>query len=549
MVERRDEKSAKIASDSLDIRLNLEENPEEKESSSSLNIDLTPFHRPPQGSNFQAECGPLKVMLEQGHRELIRHPVTETFIRVKWQKLRKFFLFGLVYNLLLAVAISVSTVASNNQRSFKQEARITTISSIGNKNQWFSEDFRIISGWVVVALLIPFALKIALDIAVQRGKFFAKGFHSFTFNIGKKRTVKIAWPPSFRACLVIVMLATTLAHVFLDEKSSHRNHFTCWSVLTAWINVLVTVRDCPCLGIHVFALNVVLKDVLKFILATFSLFLGFSFAFYSLLQLSNPISAVFSTISMTYGRFQDFGSDQIFLAGTSQIILLLFLVVVAITMVNVLVGIAVANVGDVLKHREDFRIGQMILNICSIEEYLLLIINSLKKCSCCCKNLHKCVTLLSDEEECVFKIYKSQDSSRKRRRFLPLENKAEVNQPVFILSSNSDPIQTPWTLPSTIWQRSKSNLDEQNSSKDEDDDEDPYASMYWPDKSDDGAYEPVDSNMSMMKELRRDLARLLRLGGGTNRSRRGKSVNVRPGLALGVMTLQAGSKGPKLLLE
>ena len=55
-----------------------------------------------------------------------------------------------------------------------------------------------------------------------------------------------------------------------------------------------------------------------------------------------------------------------------------------------------------------------------------------------------------------------------------------------------------------------------------------------------------------MRELRRDLAKFTRsdrfYGGGqrteatTMRSSNGKCVNVRPGLALGVITLQAGSR-------
>ena len=38
-------------------------------------------------------------------------------------------------------------------------------------------------------------------------------------------------------------------------------------------------------------------------------------------------------------------------------------------------------------------------------------------------------------------------------------------------------------------------------------------------------------------------------GGGSGPKGKEKSVNVRPGLALGVITLQAGTKGPKLTLH
>ncbi len=58
---------------------------------------------------------------------------------------------------------------------------------------------------------------------------------------------------------------------------------------------------------------------------------------------------------------------------------------------------------------------------------------------------------------------------------------------------------------------------------------------------------------SLLHELRRDISKLMSLGGnaqgGESGRSGGKSVKVRPGLALGVITLQAGARGPKLTLQ
>ena len=98
---------------------------------------------------------------------------------------------------------------------------------------------------------------------------------------------------------------------------------------------------------------------------------------------------------------------------------------------------------------------------------------------------------------------------------------------------------------------------------------DDYTSLYWnPDaeggiEKSENEYEVVEENNgifgggilrgireSLLRELRRDLARFIRPAnyGASHRSKRenqdnsGKSVNLRPGLALGVITLQAGSR-------
>ena len=91
-----------------------------------------------------------------------------------------------------------------------------------------------------------------------------------------------------------------------------------------------------------------------------------------------------------------------------------------------------------------------------------------------------------------------------------------------------------------------------------------YTSLYWNGsecKQSENEYEVVEENSryfgggllrgireSLLRELRRDLARLARpvfyRGEERRHDRRkdGKCVNLRPGLALGVITLQAGSR-------
>ena len=56
-----------------------------------------------------------------------------------------------------------------------------------------------------------------------------------------------------------------------------------------------------------------------------------------------------------------------------------------------------------------------------------------------------------------------------------------------------------------------------------------------------------------MRELRKDLGRFVKsdkasLGREKNSKSLGKCVNVRPGLAMGVITLQAGARGDRITL-
>ena len=90
--------------------------------------------------------------------------------------------------------------------------------------------------------------------------------------------------------------------------------------------------------------------------------------------------------------------------------------------------------------------------------------------------------------------------------------------------------------------------------------EDGYTSLYFnPDKSEND-YEEVDHEKynamksireSLLKELRKDLGRFVKSERVCRRDKNPaeKCVKVRPGLAMGVITLQAGSRGEKITLN
>ena len=49
-------------------------------------------------------------MLELGQEELLRHPLTEAFVHLKWQRVGRFFYFGLFYLLAYAISMTVAVI-------------------------------------------------------------------------------------------------------------------------------------------------------------------------------------------------------------------------------------------------------------------------------------------------------------------------------------------------------------------------------------------------------------------------------------------------------
>ena len=91
---------------------------------------------------------------------------------------------------------------------------------------------------------------------------------------------------------------------------------------------------------------------------------------------------------------------------------------------------------------------------------------------------------------------------------------------------------------------------------------DGYTSLYFNGDRSENDYEEVDHEKfnamksikeSIMRELRKDLGRFVKsdkasFGREKSGKSLGKCVNVRPGLAMGVITLQAGARGERITL-
>lgn len=56
--------------------------------------------------------------------------------------------------------------------------------------------------------------------------------------------------------------------------------------------------------------------------------------------------------------YKDYGR----LPGTAEVIFVLFFILLGIATLNIMIGICVANVKDMLSQKEDYKLGQMVLN-------------------------------------------------------------------------------------------------------------------------------------------------------------------------------------------
>lgn len=572
------ERSPETAEDILDNRL---QEVQKDDDTSAVKIDFTPFRKShsanisKQSSKTSSKCTmslkdlPIspeltsaKLMIESGHRRLVKHPVTESLANLKWQQLRKYFFISLLYRFAFAVLVTWSVMEPSGFTKTVLE-------------------------WIVFAMVIPMAVMLIVDLFRLKSNLFLSGWKELAVcGIGGDAKSVSVPMISFEFFNQFFMIPMIVFHVFLDE-STERIHFSSWAVFQSWLHLLFLVRKCPTIGIYVYILEVVVKDVVTFIFAILSVLLGFVFAFSALTNTS--ISSLLHNLTLGHlGLLLPQNEDRIIIS--TEILFAFFLIVVVIGAVNILIGISVANVGDALKQEHDFKLGQMILNAFDIEHLMLFLAKIFHNLRLKClsdKLIKACMMIIDSKDESVF-IHpqcKKLRKQRKRNQILPMRfgnDLDEVNLPVFKQKINDeekenslDLVRTCHTLPGWIWKNIQPVLEERKQLEEDkrktceegealkqrylninkgNEDECHYMCPDWVSEKDtEPYYETVnperarEANMlkeSILKELRKDLSKFIKIDKFSSDSgdkSAGKSVNVRPGLALGVITLQAGT--------
>lgn len=55
----------------------------------------------------RSEAALMLTFIEVGRRDVLKHPLCETFLYLKWRKIRKFFLASLIYHIIFVLLYSI----------------------------------------------------------------------------------------------------------------------------------------------------------------------------------------------------------------------------------------------------------------------------------------------------------------------------------------------------------------------------------------------------------------------------------------------------------
>lgn len=183
---------------------------------------------------------------------------------------------------------------------------------------------------------------------------------------------------------IVYIMAFLLVFDFADDafKTGVRE---CWQwemgamgVVLAWLNLLGDIRQLPFLGIYVIMFFDIFKTFLKFVVVFLVFIVAFSLGFHTLLIGSEtPFSdAGYSLLKTTVMMIGEFEFDGIFYDSelmfpvSSLLLFVAFIVIMAILLMNLLVGLAVDDIKAVQDQAVLKRLAMQVEQVLDVERLL-----------------------------------------------------------------------------------------------------------------------------------------------------------------------------------
>ncbi|XP_076673134.1 transient receptor potential channel pyrexia isoform X2 [Andrena cerasifolii] len=257
---------------------------------------------------------------------ILQHPLVETFLWLKWSKLRVFFFCLVFIHALLVLSLSgYSIILLQYGVDYILLRRILTCCScllyFHNMAQvlmdprYYFKQFEI---WLSFA-----CATMSLAISLNTG-------YTGDINIQEK-------------------LLNTSQHT-----SQWMLHTMSVAILLGWIQMMLLVGRLPMCGYYALMFSTVLKNILKVLLAFVCLIVGFALSFAVLFhgndQFRNSWRAVVKTVVMMMGEYEygallsDGKNGSSFLPATSRVVFLAFVMLASIVLMNLMIGLAVNDI-------------------------------------------------------------------------------------------------------------------------------------------------------------------------------------------------------------
>ncbi|XP_046389340.1 uncharacterized protein LOC124158196 [Ischnura elegans] len=344
-----------------------------------LRLDFRPLLPliPPTASFEDSRCiggnesSLLLGLIEVGMRSALEHPLCETFLFLKWRRIRKFFLIGLCYHLIFITFYTTYIIGvfsrdpgvyGYNETSNGTRKCISEMD--GDPFSKTIDPRMVIVGYMVMMMNIASMVKECFQIAHG----WVKYFHNWENWL--------QW---------VIIVSVFLSHVFrsnvgpICDLYTFQHHVAALATVFIWADLMIQIGRYPTFGVYVQMFTTVSVNFSKLLLAYSCLLIGFGLGLAVLLPnfpaFEKPYLALLTSVIMMSGELEYesifFDEDKkILFQGTSHVMFLAFVLLMTVILTNLLVGLAVSDIQGLRKTAKLNRLVREVENIGHLESIL-----------------------------------------------------------------------------------------------------------------------------------------------------------------------------------
>ncbi|XP_063590438.1 transient receptor potential channel pyrexia-like [Penaeus indicus] len=292
------------------------------------------FHLNLAGGGARGEASLLNTMVTHGQTQLLKHPLCEAFLHLKWLIVSPLFYMKLAIYVCLVTSLTGDVCL----RSILPTPGNTSLPQ-GAKSAGMDTD--------VVLLLATICQSIAATLLVLvalRGVLLMIILKTLHWRRLEKWVELI-----FCACSVLLL-------VMEGPLRPWERHVAVFSLMLGWFQITVLIGHIPAVGIYVQMFQAVSLRMLVFAGIFSSLFVGFAVSFHLLFEarvFEHVTTAHLKTLAMMVGEldFADILGPEApdALPGTAQVMYVVFVMAMTVVATNLMVGLAVQDIQELQK--------------------------------------------------------------------------------------------------------------------------------------------------------------------------------------------------------
>ncbi|XP_037890056.1 transient receptor potential channel pyrexia [Glossina fuscipes] len=279
----------------------------------------------PPGALERGETELLLCLIEVGQKRFLMHPLCETFLFLKWRRIRKFYLMSVLYHALYVILFTMYIVGVYAHHCVK--------------NQKCQAPIHIVPvGYFVIVLNLILMAKELFQMAHG-----LQGYAKYWENW-------LQWSIIFGVLLCVtpeILVVDALATVPIWQ-----HHVAAIVVLLVWLELMMLIGRFPIFGVYVQMFTKVAVNFGKFLMAYICLLIAFGLSFSVLFNdykaFRNITWSLLKSIVMMSGEleFEDifYGDVEVQYPVTSHFIFLSFVLLVTVILTNLMVGLAVSDI-------------------------------------------------------------------------------------------------------------------------------------------------------------------------------------------------------------